>query len=407
MGLDLKRRVFRRLKRMSHWRCREPVIVFESDDWGLERRACSSIISGYGEPGEWADEETETAEDLSRLFTVLEAHRDCTGRPACFTANFVVTNPDWSAIERGGFTSYHEIPIHENEALAAKWLEGFEREVFLPQYHGRHHFWVESWLRDLRQNVSCVRQMFKKRCGGGLSQIKGQGWRYHSEYLDWHSDRELAPDELDARLDDSLKIFRRTFNFDSLSTIAPHYLFTPAVCQGWQRAGIRFIQGSGYRLLRARSQQPRSMGHCLGEHSSDRMLYLIRPIKFEPRPQRPGSGTKQALEDILSCFERQIPAVVDTHRINYTGPWREQSLRALDELLGAVTPFRPRFLTSVELGEAILQDGRYKRHWGLNGDVLTPNDPIWRRSLRTWFAGLHARVSLPFAAPKTCPTGAG
>jgi len=87
------------------------VLVLETDDWGLERRASSESLRSFGEPGERADEETETADDLRRLFDVLERHRDETGRPAAFSANFIVANPDHDAIARDRYDVYHEIPI--------------------------------------------------------------------------------------------------------------------------------------------------------------------------------------------------------------------------------------------------------------------------------------------------------
>ena len=95
----------------SQWRCAEPVVIFESDDWGLDRRPCSEFLRTYGEPSSWADEQIETPEDLAKLYEVLDSHRDATGRPACFTANFIVGNPDFDAISREHFTNYDYIPI--------------------------------------------------------------------------------------------------------------------------------------------------------------------------------------------------------------------------------------------------------------------------------------------------------
>src|SRR5512143_659503 len=113
----------------AHWRCAEPVLVIESDDWGLERRASSERLKAFGEPGERADEEMETADDLRRLFDVLERHRDATGRRAAFSANFIVANPDHGAIARDRYDVYHEIPIDARVDLQSAYREGVERGV--------------------------------------------------------------------------------------------------------------------------------------------------------------------------------------------------------------------------------------------------------------------------------------
>src|SRR5438105_12350584 len=143
--LRFRNRGARKLHHWADWRCQEPVVVFESDDWGMERRACADFIKTFATPGDWADEESETPEDLNRLYDTLERHHDPNGRSALFTANFVLANPDFDSIQRDRFGGYFDTPVGQNDRLASHWLEGFERCLFLPQYHGRAHFWPDAW----------------------------------------------------------------------------------------------------------------------------------------------------------------------------------------------------------------------------------------------------------------------
>src|SRR5260370_37767437 len=126
----LRKRVIRRLQYMADWRCTEPVVVFESDDWGMHRRACSGFVSQFGKPGEWADEVSETPADLDALFHVLKEHVDPIGRPASLTANFVVGNPDFDAIEPDGFNRYYDQPISNELKLVHSWKSGVRHQVF-------------------------------------------------------------------------------------------------------------------------------------------------------------------------------------------------------------------------------------------------------------------------------------
>lgn len=382
----LRIRALRRLRFLSHWRCAEPVVVFESDDWGMERRRCADFISAFGDPSEWASEQTETPADLQQLYGVLGRHLDDSGRPACFTANFIVANPDFDAITRGDFERYYERPIAQSGGLRNSWLEGVARRVFFPQYHGRSHFWPEALLRDLRADAPGARAMCDSKLPGGLAMLEGQNWRYHSEYLDWQHGQQPRLAEMTAWVREGVELFRQVFDFVPRSTIAPNYIFTETAARAWRECGIEFIQGAGYRLLRRADGGTRAVSHALGERSPEGLLLMGRTVKFEPRPSRPRQGITTALRQIESCFKDHLPVVIDTHRINYVGPGRQYGLDVLDSLLRAVAPARPRFLTTVELGEAISGDGVYRDAWTGAVQRLTPLDPPWRRRLRRLLA---------------------
>jgi hypothetical protein len=142
------------------------------------------------------------------------------------------------------------------------------------------------------------------------------------------------------------------------------------------------VQGTDYRILRRADGQTKILSHTLGESSPEGLLMLGRTVKFDPRPQRPLHGTDAALRRITDCFKNHIPAIIDTHRINFTGAWRDSSLQALDDLLRRLKPFQPRFLTSVEIGEAIAHNGTYHDTWTGATRNLTPLNRTWRSMLR-------------------------
>jgi hypothetical protein len=386
-------RIDRRLRRLAHWRCAEPVLVLESDDWGLERRASSERLKAFGKPGPRVDEKTETAEDLQRLFDVLDRRRDVTGRPAVFSANFIVANPDHDAIARGRYEAYHEILISTREDLRPAWREGVARGVFFAELHGRCHFSIEAWMADLRSDVPGARVLSSEHWHGGLSLLEGQAQRYHTEYISWRTGVEPDERALIAELKDSLDILEGLFGRRPTSTIAPHYVFSSRTEKAWRDADLRFVQGGNSQYLRGANAGygDLSVSHALGERSPNGLLYLYRSIRFEPRPERPHQGIATALAGIRSCFDQGVPAVVDTHRINFTGRYRDGGLHELGELLDAVSPLRPLFLTTGELGEAIEHGGRYRDIVTGEQRTLTPLDPGWRRGLRSMLGGRNVR----------------
>src|SRR5947209_6037905 len=127
-----------------------PVIVFESDDWGEVSADSAAAVralahEGYLPDSNWAKDCAETVGDLERLYRVLERHVDARRRHPVFTANLVVSDPDFEAIEKSGFTRYSCRPVSqvfparyaEHGDLVAKWKEGLARRVFVPQLHAR------------------------------------------------------------------------------------------------------------------------------------------------------------------------------------------------------------------------------------------------------------------------------
>jgi len=374
-----------RLRYLAHWRCAEPVVVFESDDWGLERRGCSDFLQKFGEPSKWADENIETVEDLEALYRTLERHCDSQGRPACFTANFIVSNPDFEAIASDCFETYHEVPILElNDSLRGKWLEGVERRVFLPQYHGRSHFWVESWLHDLRRGVPGARELFFHRCHGGLSLLKNQQSRYHSEYVEWSTGKEPTRLHLSHWLQGGLYIFQQVFGIFPHSTVAPHCIFTPKVCRALYTQGIKFMQG-GNRMLWFSNGKRWTLRHVLGERSPEGLVFMLRNVIFEPWFDSSYCGVAAVLEQVYRCWQSHIPAIIQTHRIHYTAPWRHKALIELDTFLSALKTHRVLFLTTVELGEAIINNGVFHDIWTGETRYLTPVNSALGYSLRKFF----------------------
>lgn len=87
--------------------------------------------------------------------------------------------------------------------------------------------------------------------------------------------------------------------------------------------------------------------------------------------------------------------MIDTHRINYVGAWKEKAFEELNSLLHALKPYHPRFLTTTELGQAILNHGTYTEIQSGKTRQLTPIDTPFQKTLRGYFQILersHANI---------------
>jgi hypothetical protein len=224
--------------------------------------------------------------------------------------------------------------------------------------------------------------MFTERYHGGLALLKTKGWRYHSEYTDWKTGEQRPDDELKEWLKGGLDYFQQLFGFFPRSTIASHFVLTPEIARAWHALGGQFVQGAGYRIVRRSDGKMHVAPHALGERSPEGLLLMTRTVKFEPRLGKSLFDTDRAIQNAEYHFRSKIPVIIDTHRINYTGHWTEDGLRSLESFLQGIQKYRPRFLTSVEMGEAIAQNGHYRDVWTGEARCLKSLESPWRTMLR-------------------------
>ena len=380
----LQKGTSRRARNGAHWRCEEPVVVLESDDWGMTRDAIEGKgLEEYGSARIRGEEKTETLRDLEHIYNVLESYQFMEGRPTTFVANFITANPDYEAIKASGYKEYHEIPIGEMPELREKWQEGVQRRVFHAQYHGRLHFWYEHWLKDLQDDFLISRKMLDMELNGGITLFEEYGNRYHSEYVNWVDGSVRPPEELLEWVKTGHDYFVELFGFKSLSTVSPHYVFSQHATRVFSQLGIKYLQATHLQNTVDSDGNVIDTQYPLGYQSQHGVTFLARNVNFNPRPKMEHHHMEPALKQILQRFDDKVPAVVDTHRINFVASWGRSGSDQLGELLEKLKPYNPLVLSSVELGEAINNNGVFHDIWTNEERRLTPIDPPWRKALRS------------------------
>lgn len=358
------------------WRSPEKIIVIESDDWGAirtsSREAYQALVkSGYNMDRTcWSADALETEEDLAALYAVLHKFVDIRGCPASITANMVMTNPDFAAIRRNGFNHYCYEPVKSSlesspsrRNVVQLWEEGMKMKCFRPQFHAREHIRWWQWLETLkRRSPEALETFALNMCGVPTAASKEKQSFFQAVYTEPCAVRQRTVD-FSSMIADGIKHFEKQFGFRSLSTIAPNCAWTDTIEEIWAKHGIRYIQG-GYcqRLVEAGGE--RSVPHYLGQRSKHKGWYLVRNCTFEPVKDRSENSWKNCLAEIQRAFQRKIPAVINSHRVNYMGSIiesnRAHSLDQLGRLLKEVITRWPdvQFLSSPELGYMIEHDMR-------------------------------------------------
>lgn len=155
---------------------------------------------------------------------------------------------------------------------------------------------------------------------------------------------------------EGLEVFEDIFQYRSLSTIAPCYVWDDRVEGSFFDSGVQAFQGSKFQNIPS-GKSFRRRFHYNGETNSNNQLYFIRNCLFEPSLNADIDWVDKCLESIDIAFKWRKPAIVGTHRLNYVSGIESSNasngLQLLRELLTSVLRNWPdtRFVTTADLLE--------------------------------------------------------
>ncbi|WP_020538030.1 hypothetical protein [Lewinella cohaerens] len=348
-------KLFRELKRwvldLPSWRTHNPILTIESDDWGSIRMSSSQARDALKSLGHTIEanpyqlyDGLETNEDIDRLQEVLREVSGISGLGAVFTLNYCAANPDFEKIEEANFKRYFREPFHQtyqtyskSQDVIEKVKNGVHGEVFEVQFHGAEHLNVNRWMRALQKGDKQTREAFYE---GIFSPAIASSTGYTMEYMDAldYDNRSEITQQIQS-LNEGLNIFREVWGESPQSFIAPCYRWGKPIEDFLAANSIYFIQGQRAQLHPKNEPgfSQRKIYRYTGQKNKLGQIYSVRNVIFEPSLY----GQKQALimakQQIRYAFKWKLPAIVSSHRINYTSRLdqtnRESSLAALKELL--------------------------------------------------------------------------
>ncbi len=355
-----------RLRLFFALKVKTPVVIFQSDDWGMVRAPKNkSFIPIFGEPKIWAYDQLESVDELELLYDVLSNYKDSNDNHPFIEANFIVSNPDFEATKKNDYKRLILTPISQFTELLTTWRKGVNKRLFFPQYHGRLHFNKEKMLQMI-QHDSVSRKIFDLHFHGGINNYKKGGLSLHSEYQKWEDGSELPLEELVTWIEEGKIHFYNAFGYYPKSTIAPQYVFTPTTARAFEKTNFEVLQGTNMQMYKANNQiitTHTPTGNQLANH----LIAIGRNVKFEPSRGVDKWKYERAIESCKNLIRHNIPIIIDSHRINYVGEFAEEGREELNKLLNDLIGLGCVFLSSVEFAEAINNRGLYKE-FGTNKD---------------------------------------
>jgi hypothetical protein len=341
-----------------------PIVVIESDDWGSHRIPSKQAYEKLLQKGLPLHKSPytqfdglERPEDVDALFHVLKKHKDAHGKHPVITANTLMGNPDFQRIETTQFQEFYRITLPETyqilqENTLTLFQQGLQEQLWMPQFHGREHVNIFSWLSHLKQQHPWFTLAFNEHVWG-LSSDLIPGKSIQAAF-----DHEPASDVWPI-IQEGLQDFERTFGFKSTSIIAPNYIWSEQLHEPLHRAGVQHFQSMKYQLLPKNTSQEkrRKLRHVTGEKTAFGQTFAVRNCHFEPTEKH--HHISDTLKEIHSAFLWKKPAIICTHRINYTsrleGSKRDENLKQLDLLLAEILKRWPnvQFMSTPELAHLL------------------------------------------------------
>jgi len=316
---------------------RGPVLIIESDDWG---------------PGPPTD-----ADALQRLAQILKRHRDVRGRPAVMTLGMLLAVPDTERIRQASGRTYFAAAISEPRfaPILAAIRRGIDEGVFRPQLHGLEHYWPDA-VTKAADDQEAVRAWLMQ---DGIPRTEGLPATLQSRWIDASKlpSGELSAQEVAEAAMREANAFRQVFGMEPSVAVPPTFVWNDKVEAAWSAAGVRVVVTPGTRYSgRDRAGRLSGGGARLynGETSAAGMVYVVRDHYFEPALDHRAGG---ALAAIHAKTRVGRPALLETHRFNFTGPsaQKEDALRETELLLRLVVERFPRirFMSTSELAGAM------------------------------------------------------
>ncbi len=301
-------------------------------------------------------------EDLSALFDVLSSHKDKNGRPCVFTPVCLVANPDFNKIRTNNFTEYFYEPFTETlkkypgcEKSFELWQQGINAGLFAPQFHGREHLNVASWIKALQNNDRDTRLAFDH----GLWAIKLpntiNAGGYQAAFL--FNSRE-EKNNLECILKEGLDLFEVVFGYKASYFVPTNGFLNNSLGKVLIKGGIQYLNTTYIQNEPIDNKKFKKRFHYLGQQNQWGQKFILRNALFEPN-QTGSNNLYECLERIKIAFYWNKPAIISTHRTNYIGELNPQNringLNELNKLLKILLNKYPQieFMTTPELAELI------------------------------------------------------
>jgi hypothetical protein len=351
---------------------RKKIVVIESDDWGSIRMPSLSTRESLRKEGVLIDsnpfnlfDALEMEGDYVYLMQHLDGIREIYNKSPVITANFIMTNPKFEFIAENNFESYdfelftetYQQRDHSDKTILAM-KAAIDGAYIRPQFHGREHLNVNSWLSLIKNNHRELSLAFRNKTYA-IDFVNPSG-RSSNLMAAFDYEDEAGFEFVRESIKQGYSLFADVFGFKSKSIVAPCHVWDERHEKIFEELGIQFIQSSLIQLLPKKHGYKKKFRY-LGSKSQSGQRYLVRNIFFEPTTLPSYPWIEKTLRKAKLAFAAHKPLIISMHRINFsTGietSNRDQNVELLIQLIEKLIQIYPdiEFMSSDQLGLHLVQ----------------------------------------------------
>lgn len=351
------------------WKTNRRIIVIESDDWGSVRmeseKALNIISKSYPTilNSKFAQcDGLERKEDLEAIFETLTNFKDFKGNHPVITALALTSNPDFEAIKNSNYTYQSEsiAKTYENYnevGLLDIWKkEGIENNLLYPQFHGKEHLHPERYIKVIiqpknQENLAFLNQSI---VGGNINMSRKHNFLAAFEY---HNEQEKL--DIEKRTEQGLKEFEQLFGFQSRSFCPSQSIYGEHIFKTLKENGVQAIQAG--QQFEPKNCKLKKIDHFWGDRTINGLVFWRRNSTFEIYQSNNTDHVNNCLKEIEIAFRWGKPAVINSHRINFTSrikpDLRDKTLKEAKNLIKAILKKWPNveFMNSEELAKLMMK----------------------------------------------------
>jgi hypothetical protein len=285
-------------------------------------------------------------------------------------------NPDFRKIKDSNFQEYHFQPLHEtlsefpmSDKVLDLWKIGFEKNIFVPEIHGREHLNVRRYMSILQSHEGKDGLRFAlEHQSFGPSRYKEFQYPNYLGALYPETKDEIS--ELHRYILHAGELFENYLGYKPRVFIAPNAEEPKELESSLHKIGVRYLTRAKKRLYPLGDGQFAKEWNFIGNRNEYGQIIINRNAFFEPVSfgEHEYSSNRDwvtsCLKDVETAFRWHKPAVISSHRVNYVGSIcrknRENGIHELKRLITSVLKKWPEveFMSSFELGETIRRDQR-------------------------------------------------
>lgn len=361
-------------------RVNEPVIVFQSDDWGFNRLGTAEGVREYQKLGVGTLEGNmalkdalETEEDIQLLVQVLteQGVRGVGDNAAVFTCNAVMGNANLEEIIHGEGKDFVAESVEESHRKLYGNAEGYNalkksvsEGILDVQFHAWVHLQYKRWLLAFNEgDASVVAGAKLGICGVNSPWAKrNMGRSNFLAALDWQSD-ESGYGDMVHYWENAFDRFESVWGKHANSFIAPAYIWNADIENRLLNKGMQVVQGLPYQLQPTKrgvfKKKYRPASAWFRAKASRHTLYSLRNCYFEPGEDYSRDYVGECLRKIGRLMSWNVPIVINTHRFNYVGAidadHRAHGLKELSRLIAGIRKQWPqaKFIGTCDLPKYI------------------------------------------------------